>query len=72
MEEKISLGTSIRIERIKKGLSCKALADKLEISRTFLSEIERDRKTPGPKTLAKLDTEFPSIHVFEKYKETLQ
>jgi XRE family transcriptional regulator of biofilm formation len=48
------LGLNIKLYRSQKGLSQVALAEKIGISKTFLSTIERGLKYPTAKVLAKL------------------
>ncbi|KUK10668.1 MAG: Transcriptional regulator, XRE family [Clostridia bacterium 41_269] len=50
----INLGTKLRLIRNKKGLTLTELAQKLEISSSYLSEIERGNVKPSIKTLKKI------------------
>ena len=51
---KDTLGKNIKILRAKRGLSQADLAEKADISITFLSNIERGIKFPLPEILSKL------------------
>lgn len=52
--ERLSLGQVLKIERIKKGISQKALAKKIGMSNTYLSEIEGAKQDPSMKMLHKI------------------
>lgn len=65
----MSFGEIVKGERIKKELKPVQLANKINISRQYLCDIEKDRKLPGAKTLAKLDKVFPKAKLFDEYKK---
>lgn len=50
----ISIGTSLRNERKRKGFTLKQLAEKANLSISFLSEIERDITPPSIGTLKRI------------------
>ncbi len=50
----MEIGTKIREERIKKGLSQRVLARQAGISNTYLSDIEVGRTLPSVNTLLKI------------------
>jgi transcriptional regulator with XRE-family HTH domain len=64
---KNTLGKTIKFLRFRKGLSQAGLAEKADISITFLSTIERGIKFPQPDILAKL-SEALDVEVFELFK----
>ena len=49
-----SFGQSVAKHRRAKGLSQEALAEKADLDRTYLSDIERGVRNPGIKNVAKL------------------
>lgn len=53
-----SLGERVRQLRLQHNLSQQEFAKSLEISQSFLSDIERDRKIPGGDTLLSLKRSF--------------
>lgn len=55
MQQKRTLGEEITFQRKKKGYTQEELAEISGVSRGHLSQIELGRKTPGEKTLAKLE-----------------
>lgn len=50
----MDIGTKIRRERIRKGMSQRHLAKQIGISNTYLSDIEVGRTIPSVKTLLKI------------------
>lgn len=50
----VSIGKKIKIERIKLRLKQYELAQKANISNTYLSDIELERTNPSIKTLSKI------------------
>lgn len=50
----MTIGQWIKEEREKAGLSIRQLADKVGVSNSYLSKIERDLKNPSIDTLVKL------------------
>jgi len=64
---KNSLGKTIKFLRFRVGLSQADLAEKADISITFLSTIERGIKFPQPDILSKLAKAF-DVEVFELFK----
>jgi transcriptional regulator with XRE-family HTH domain len=54
----MDIGTKIRRERIKKGLSQRHLAKQIGISNTYLSDIEVGRTLPSIRTLLKISKEL--------------
>ncbi|MFW6130154.1 MAG: helix-turn-helix domain-containing protein, partial [Atribacterota bacterium] len=48
------IGKRIKIIRKQKKLSLKELAEKTELSKSFLSELERSKKSPRIATLKKI------------------
>lgn len=61
----MSIGSTIKFVRKQRSLNQKALADSLEISQSYLSQIENDRREPSPRLLKgishKLDVPFPVL-----------
>lgn len=49
-----SIGKALRKERTRKGWTLKAVAEKVGLSVSYLSDLERDRSTPTIETLGKL------------------
>jgi len=64
---KDALGKTIRFLRFRRGLSQADLAEKANISITFLSTIERGIKFPQPDILSKLAKAL-DVEVFELFK----
>jgi transcriptional regulator with XRE-family HTH domain len=52
--EMVSLGTHIKLVRIKKGLSAKELADSIGVSPSLISKIERGRTNPSAELLRRI------------------
>lgn len=50
----MTLGEAIKEKRIQKGMTQLELSQKIDVSRTFLGDLECDRYTPSYKTLKKL------------------
>ena len=50
----VSLGTEIKEKRISKCLTQLELADKIGLSRNYISDLENDRYMPSVLTLAKI------------------
>ena len=48
---KIEIGNKIRQLRIKKGLTQEELADRSELSKSFISQLENDLTSPSIATL---------------------
>ncbi|MDR2143535.1 MAG: helix-turn-helix domain-containing protein [Treponema sp.] len=67
---KDSLGQTIKFLRAKRGLSQAELAEKADMSITFLSTIERGIKFPMPDILSKLAKAL-DVEVFELFKADL-
>lgn len=67
---KDGLGQTIKFLRAKRGLSQAALAEKADMSITFLSTIERGIKFPMPDILSKLAKAL-DVEVFELFKGDL-
>jgi len=64
---KDALGKTIKFLRFRRGLSQADLAEKADISITFLSTIERGIKFPQPDILSKLAKAL-DVEVFELFK----
>jgi len=64
---KDALGKTIKFLRFRRGLSQADLAEKADISITFLSTIERGIKFPQPEILSKLAKAL-DVEVFELFK----
>jgi transcriptional regulator with XRE-family HTH domain len=64
------LGRNIKYFRFHRQLSQAALAEKADISVTFLSNIERGKMFPKVETLSRL-TESLNVEVFELFKTDL-
>jgi len=64
---KDALGKTIKFLRFRRGLSQADLAEKADISITFLSTIERGLKFPQPNILSKLAKAL-DVEVFELFK----
>ena len=64
---KDTLGRNIKTLRARRGLSQADLAEKADISITFLSTIERGIKFPQPDILSKLAKAL-DVEVFELFK----
>ncbi|MDR2048657.1 MAG: helix-turn-helix domain-containing protein [Treponema sp.] len=67
---KDGLGQTIKFLRAKRGLSQAKLAEKADMSVTFLSTIERGIKFPMPDILSKLAKAL-DVEVFELFKADL-
>ncbi|MDR2096254.1 MAG: helix-turn-helix domain-containing protein [Treponema sp.] len=67
---KDGLGQTIKFLRAKRGLSQAKLAEKADMSITFLSTIERGLKFPMPDILSKLAKAL-DVEVFELFKADL-
>jgi transcriptional regulator with XRE-family HTH domain len=67
---KDGLGRAIKFLRFRRGLSQADLAEKADISITFLSTIERGIKFPQPDILSKLAKAL-DVEVFELFKTDL-
>ncbi|MDR1986252.1 MAG: helix-turn-helix domain-containing protein [Treponema sp.] len=67
---KDSLGKTIKFLRFRMGLSQADLAEKADISITFLSAIERGIKFPQPDILSKLAKAL-EVEVFELFKDDM-
>lgn len=52
-EETVSLGKVLRLLKIARGLSSRELAEKMNVSSTFISEVESDSKKPSLEMLSK-------------------
>lgn len=52
-EETVSLGKVLRLLKIARGFSSKELAEKMNVSSTFISEVESDSKKPSLEMLSK-------------------
>lgn len=52
-EETVSLGKVLRLLKIARGFSSKELAEKMNVSATFISEVESDSKKPSLEMLSK-------------------
>lgn len=50
----MTLGQAIKEKRTDLGMTQLELSQKLDVSRTFVADLERDRYTPSFKTLKKL------------------
>jgi transcriptional regulator with XRE-family HTH domain len=64
---KDALGKTIKFLRFRRGLSQADLAEKADISITFLSTVERGIKFPQPDILSKLAKAL-DVEVFELFK----
>ena len=64
---KAALGKNIKLLRAKKQYSQADLAEKVDISITFLSNIERGLKFPKPEKLAQI-AEGLGVEVYELFK----
>jgi transcriptional regulator with XRE-family HTH domain len=69
-EIKAILGRNIKYFRFHRQLSQSALAEKADISVTFLSNIERGKMFPKVETLSRL-TESLDVAVFELFRTDL-
>jgi len=67
---KDALGKTIKFLRFRRGLSQADLAEKADISITFLSTIERGIKFPQPDILSKLAKAL-DVEVFELFKHDI-
>lgn len=50
----MSIGENIRLNRDKAGMTQDELAEKVGISRNYVSDLENDRYIPSVKTLSKI------------------
>jgi transcriptional regulator with XRE-family HTH domain len=66
-EIKDTLGKNIKFFRFRRQYSQAVLAEKADISITFLSNIERGNKFPKPEILAKIAANL-GVEVFELFK----
>lgn len=57
-KSKINFGKAIRIIRILKNLKAKDLAEKLNITHNYLSNIENNKSSPSLALLTKIADEF--------------
>jgi transcriptional regulator with XRE-family HTH domain len=64
---KDTLGKNIKFLRFRRQYSQAVLAEKADISITFLSNIERGNKFPKPEILSKI-AESLNVEVFELFK----
>ena len=53
-EARATIGGNIRARRQARGWKLRSLADRAEITVSYLSDLERDRTTPSLPTLARL------------------
>jgi len=67
---KNALGKTIKFLRFRRGLSQADLAEKADISITFLSTIERGIKFPQPDILSKLANAL-DVEVYELFKHDI-
>jgi len=67
---KAGLGKNIKLLRTKRQYSQADLAEKIDISITFLSNIERGLKFPKPEKLAQI-AEGLGVEVYELFKTNL-
>lgn len=51
---KLSIGKEIKRKRNVNGLTQDELADKIGVSRNYISDLENDRYVPSVKTLSKI------------------
>jgi len=49
-----AFGRSLRVQRDAKGLSQEQLAEKADLDRTYISDIERGTRNPGIKNVVRL------------------
>lgn len=55
------IGLVIRLERKKRGLSQKALSDKLSVTRTYLNQIEVGKRVPSLILLELIAVQFGTV-----------
>ena len=67
---KHTLGKNIKFFRFRRGYSQAALAEKADISITFLSNIERGLKFPKPEILSKIAAAL-NVEVHELFKAAI-
>lgn len=71
MEEE-KLGSIIKQKRINGGLKQVELAEKIGISRTYLSDIENNRYIPSTKLLFKINKELQLFILLKSDGNTIQ
>lgn len=61
MEKNNDVGEQIRLARVTSGLTQKEFADKVEISRTYLGQLEKGTRKPSFDLLEKLSELVPAL-----------
>jgi DNA-binding XRE family transcriptional regulator len=64
-------GTKVRIARTKLSMNQTELAEKAKISRTYLSEIERNKAIPAFTLAVTISKLFPDEKLIEAYVEMI-
>lgn len=64
-----TMGMELRIMRTERGLSLKEVAEAVGISENYMSNIERDKKTPSDLLIRKLANfyEIKEKYMFDRY-----
>lgn len=69
------IGEVVRVTRIANDLTTEDLSEKSQVSKSYINEIEKDKKTPSNDILNKLskefDLEFEDLLLLEEYHNSL-
>ena len=69
------IGEVVRVTRIANDFTTKDLSEKSQVSKSYINEIEKDKKTPSNDILNKLskefDLEFEDLLLLEEYHNSL-
>lgn len=66
----MKFGTTVRVARNIEGITQQELAKQLEISGTYLCDIERNRNLPAYPLAWKIQQRFPDEKLIQAYQET--
>ena len=69
------IGEVVRVTRIANDLTTEDLSEKSQVSKSYINEIEKEKKTPSNDILNKLskefDLEFEDLLLLEEYHNSL-
>jgi transcriptional regulator with XRE-family HTH domain len=68
----MSFGLVLKLARTKEKMSQGKAAEKLGITRSYLSSVEADRGTPSFETVVKMDKLFPRNNLIEEYTKLIR
>jgi len=75
----MTLGQRVRALRVAKGMSLRELGRAMDVSLPFLSDLERDRRTPSPSRIVQLSdalgvsvTELVSLHPSQELRDLIE